>query len=91
MKKAPDSNDLRFAAEWLREYEDSHEGGLDSLRAAKVADWLEARADAADIREVAREQRVPVAKVRAAVARVAQPDYLARLTARAARTAANKE
>jgi hypothetical protein len=63
--KMPDQDALRFAAEWLRQYDDTHDGGTDTARAAGVADWLEAQAQAKDIREAAREVGVPAAKFRA--------------------------
>jgi uncharacterized protein (DUF111 family) len=61
----PDPEALRFAAEWLREYEgDCTDGNEDVKKAASVADWLNAQADAADLRAVAKEHGVPVAKLR---------------------------
>lgn len=61
----PDSDALRFAAEWLREYEDDRtDGDKDVERATSVADWLNTQADAADLRAVAKEHGVPVAKLR---------------------------
>lgn len=65
--KAPTSDALRFAAEWLRQYDDTHEGGADTARAAAVADWLDEQADAKDFREAAAAHGVPVAKLRRAV------------------------
>lgn len=67
--KTPDSDALRFAAEWLRQYDDEHDGGSDTARAAAVADWLDAQAAAADIRSVARECGVPTKAVRERVRR----------------------
>lgn len=67
----PLPDDLRFAAEWLRQYDDSHDGGAQSLIAAAVAQWLDEQASEMDLRAVAREHRVPVAKLRAAVKRQA--------------------
>lgn len=67
--KAPDSDALRFAAEWLRQYDDTHDGGGDTMRAAAVADWLDAQADAADLRAAARQHHVPVEKLRRALQR----------------------
>lgn len=61
--KTPFADDLRFAAEWLREYEDEP-GGADSERAAAVANWLDTKADEAELRSAAREHGVPVAKLR---------------------------
>ena len=61
----PDPDALRFAAEWLREYEDDRpDGNEDVKKAASVADWLNTQADAADLRAVAKEHGVPVAKLR---------------------------
>jgi hypothetical protein len=65
--KTPNADALRFAAEWLRQYDDEHDGGADTERAASVADWLDAQADAADLRGAAREHGVPVAKLRRAL------------------------
>lgn len=63
--KTPQADDLRFAAEWLRAYDDSHDGGEQSTIANKVAEWLDAQADAKDLREAAFEHGVPVGKLRA--------------------------
>jgi hypothetical protein len=60
----PKSDDLRFAAEWLRQYDDSHDGGEQSAIAEAVADWLDNQADAKDIRDAARAHKVPVAALR---------------------------
>ena len=60
----PNADDLRFAAEWLRAYDDSHEGGQDMARAAVVADWLEEQADAKEMRAAARQLGVPMNKLR---------------------------
>jgi hypothetical protein len=65
--KTPDPDSMRFAAEWLREYDDEHEGGTDSARAASVADWLDAQADANELRSAAREQGIPTKKLRLAL------------------------
>lgn len=67
--KTPSADALRFAAEWLRQYDDEHEGGADTARAADVADWLDAQAEAADIRSVARQCGVPTKAVRERVRR----------------------
>lgn len=66
--KTPDPDALRFAAEWLRQYEDTHDD-LDTKRAVAVADWLEAQADAAELRRAARECGVPTRKLRQALAK----------------------
>lgn len=60
----PSPDDLRFAADWLRCYDDEHDGGGDTRRMEAVAAWLDARADAREVRAVARESGVPVAKLR---------------------------
>ena len=60
----PSPDDLRFAAEWLRAYDDDHDGGEQSAIAKKVAAWLEAQADAKELRSAAREHGVPAAKLR---------------------------
>lgn len=67
--KTPQEDDLRFAAEWLRQYDDEHDGGQDSLRATLVADWLDAQADAKALRDAAAEHGIPVGKLRSALKR----------------------
>lgn len=63
--KTPDIEALRFAAEWLRQYEDDLEGGdVDNKRASDVAEWLDAQAEAQQLRIAAREHGVPVAGLR---------------------------
>lgn len=62
--KTPSADDLNFAAEWLRQYDDEHDGGADMARAAAIADWLDAQANAIEQRAIAKEQGVPVAIVR---------------------------
>lgn len=61
----PNADDLRFAAEWLRQYDDSHDGGQQSAIAEAVADWLDEQAAAKALREVAKANGVPVGKLRA--------------------------
>lgn len=63
--KTPDPDALRFAAEWLRQYDDTHDGGADTRRAEAVAAWLDQQADAACFRAVAREVGVSTKAVRA--------------------------
>lgn len=63
--KTPAADDLRFAAEWLRQYDDSHDGGEQSRTAERVAEWLDAQADAKELRAVAREHGVPTGGLRA--------------------------
>jgi hypothetical protein len=65
MSAKPTPDDLRFAAEWLRQYDDSHEGGEQTAIAASVADWMDAQAEAAELRKVARDNNVPVGALRA--------------------------
>lgn len=60
----PDPDDLRFAAEWLRAYDDSHDGGEQTAKAESVAEWLDSQADAMELREAARKHGVPVARLR---------------------------
>lgn len=62
--KTPAADDLRFAAEWLRAYDDAHDGGEQSAIAEAVAKWLDAQADAADERAAAREHGVGVDRLR---------------------------
>jgi hypothetical protein len=66
----PNSDDLRFAAEWLRAYDDEHDGGEQSAIATKVAGWLDAQANAKDLRDAAREHGVPVSGLRKRLANV---------------------
>jgi hypothetical protein len=69
--KSPRPDDLRLAAEWLRQYDDEHDGGQDSLRARRVADWLDEQASAKELREAAAEARIPVDLLRRALQRQA--------------------
>ena len=62
--KTPEADDLRFAAEWLRVYDDTHDGGEQSEIAEHVAAWLDEQADAKEMRSAAREHGVPVRAVR---------------------------
>lgn len=64
----PSSDDLRLAAEWLRQYDDEHDGGEDTKRCAAVAEWLEGKANAMDECAAAREVGVSVSRLRAAMA-----------------------
>lgn len=70
--QTPDPDALRFAAEWLRAYDDSHDGGEQSAIAESVAGWLDAQADAKELRDTAREHQVPVRKLRAKLASMAK-------------------
>lgn len=67
--KTPDPKALRFAAEWLRHFDDTHDGGNDKATAAAVAEWLESQATAAEFRAVARKNGLPVSKLRQSVAK----------------------
>lgn len=62
----PSADALRFAAEWLRAYD---EEAPEAVAAAEVAEWLDAQADAADVRNAARNHGVTVQQIRAAIAR----------------------
>ncbi len=62
----PSADALRFAAEWLRAYD---EQTSEAAVAAEVAEWLDAQADAADVRNAARNYGVTVQQIRAAIAR----------------------
>lgn len=66
---SPEPDDMRFAAEWLRQYDDSHDGGKQSAVAAAVARWLDEQADAKELRAAAREHGVPVGRLRTALAK----------------------
>jgi hypothetical protein len=65
----PPPDALRFAAEWLRQYDDSHNGGKQTATAQSVADWLDQQADAKELRDAAREHGVPVGGLRARLAK----------------------
>ncbi|TXH00078.1 MAG: hypothetical protein E6R08_01175 [Nevskiaceae bacterium] len=64
----PAPDDLRFAAEWLRAYDDEHDGGEQTAIAERVAAWLDAQADAKELRDAAREHGVPVGGLRKRIA-----------------------
>lgn len=66
----PEPDALRFAAEWLRQYDDSHDGGEQMAIAEVVAEWLDKQAISADLRNVARSAGVPVGKLRAKLAQI---------------------
>lgn len=70
-KQTPKPDALRFAAEWLRQYDDSHDGGEQTETAQAVAQWLDAQADAKELRDAAREHGVPVKGLRARIAKAA--------------------
>lgn len=65
--RTPSADALRFAAEWLRHYEDEQDRGVDEARANAVADWLDDQAEASELRAAAREHGVPVARLRSAL------------------------
>lgn len=62
----PTPDDMRLAALWLTHNEDD---GTEGATCARVAAWLESQADAAELRAVAKENGVPVGKLRAAIAK----------------------
>lgn len=68
----PNSDALRFAAEWLRQYDDSHDGGEQMTVAESVAAWLDVRADAKDLRDTARKHGVPVGRLRTKLTAIAK-------------------
>ena len=68
----PGPDDLRFAAEWLRQYDDEHDGGQDTARCARIAEWLDDQADAMTLRNVAKQAGVPVAALRDKLAAIAK-------------------
>ena len=57
----PTCEQMHLAAEWLR-INEGEEGEAEACEA--VADWLEEQSEAQMLREIAREQGVPVATVR---------------------------
>lgn len=59
--KAPTPDQMRLAAEWLRENEGE---GEERESCQAVAAWLKHQADASDLRQACREAGVPVAKIR---------------------------
>ena len=60
----PSPDNLRFAAEWLRAYDDTHDGGAGTADAARVAEWLDSLAQAKEVRDLARTHGVPIAALR---------------------------
>ena len=68
----PGPDAMRLAAEWLRQFDDSHDGGEQTAICASVADWLDDQADARNLRAVAREAGVPVGKLRSKLAAIAK-------------------
>jgi arsenate reductase-like glutaredoxin family protein len=64
MAAKPSADDMRLAASWLDEYEDSPEG--DACK--RVAEWLAEQADAKELRDAAREHGVPVKALRKKIA-----------------------
>ncbi len=65
MTTTPSPDAMRFAAEWLRQYDDTHDGGQQTAEAGRVAEWLDAQADAKEIRDLAKQHGVPTGKLRA--------------------------
>jgi hypothetical protein len=70
----PGPDEMRFAAEWLRQYDDTHDGGKQTRIAAKVAEWLDAQADAKEIRDLARQHGVPAGKLRVKLSAIAKAE-----------------
>lgn len=66
MAKTPTPDAMLTAADWL-EVNEGEEGEMDECHA--VAKWLREQVDAKALRQVCREKGVPVARVRAALAR----------------------
>lgn len=64
----PSVEDLRVAALWCSNNEGDAAERAPMLR---VAEWLEAQADAKELREAAKEHGVPVGRLRAAIAKAA--------------------
>jgi DNA-binding phage protein len=62
--KTPSIAALRFAAEWLRAYDEDDNSSLE-----EVADWLEEQATAAYLREMARKHGVSVEALRKALSK----------------------
>lgn len=62
--KSPNTDAMRFAAEWLRAYDDSHDGGEQTKIACSVAEWLDEQANMKELRDIARTAGVPVRKLR---------------------------
>lgn len=58
--KTPSPDDMHLAAQWLEIYE----GAEDAAACKRVAEWLRAKSDAAELRAVCREKKLPVALVR---------------------------
>lgn len=66
MVASPSADDLRAAAIWL----DSNEGdAAEQEPLLRVARWLEQQAAAKELREVAKENGVPVGALRTALAK----------------------
>lgn len=63
----PSADDLHTAAQWLEVYE----GAEDAEACRRVAAWLLAQADAAELRAACRAAGVSVAAARRAIRRVA--------------------
>lgn len=59
--KRPTPDEMRVAALWLEVNEGE---GTEAQACARVAAWLEAQADAIELRAVSRTCRVPVASLR---------------------------
>lgn len=66
-KPTPSIDDMYIASRWL----DVYEGAEDVEACRRVAEWLKAQAEKKELRDVAREAGVPVAKARAAINKAA--------------------
>jgi urease accessory protein UreF len=58
---------MYIASQWL----DGYEGAKDAEACRRVAEWLKAQAEKKELRDVAREAGVPVAKAPAAINKAA--------------------
>lgn len=61
---SPSAEDLRAASLWCDHYEGTE---AEQAQFKRVSEWLEEQAAAQELRELAREHGVPVAKLRAAM------------------------
>lgn len=64
----PSAEDMRLAALWLEHNDDE---GAEGETCHRVAAWLDAQAEAKEVREAAKKHGVPVGKLRAAIAKTA--------------------
>ena len=68
----PEPAALRFSADWLRCYADSHDGGKQAAVFESVAQWLDSQADAIELRGVARRNGLLVKTLRTELAAIAK-------------------